>query len=111
MNRLIYEDLCMRLPFRVKVKSELSDYFSGTLVGINEDEAEIIIDTGNRIKHSINGDNLKPILRPLDSMSDKEKEEYTHLSSIEGFKWLIRNGFDANSLIEQGLAYLNETTA
>lgn len=57
---------------------------------------------------------VKPYLRPLDSMSDEEEEEFTDLviridlkddsAIIELVDWAIAHHFDVRDLVEEGLA-------
>lgn len=57
---------------------------------------------------------VKPYLRPMDSMSDNEENEYMasetyieqqgYVPSINMFDWIDANGFDYRGLIDAGLA-------
>lgn len=56
---------------------------------------------------------LKPILRPLSSMTEEEQEEYNKRKQRKGFMaqvhadntlWLLSRGFDLFGLIDKGLA-------
>ena len=96
---LLLKDLCARLPYTVIIKSVGENKIIGLW-----DLRDI--------------DNLPlPYLRPMESMTEEEKEEIkTYLRSIEGqllgdngrhiwyFDYLNAHHFDYRKLIEKGLA-------
>lgn len=107
-NELKIIDLCGRLPYGLMVQvrvfpSSGIEHYTETLDRISFE---------NQI---INGwydiDFIKPYLRPMDSMTDAESEEYDLLrSSINGIysselgDWLNAHYFDYRGLIHKGLA-------
>jgi len=108
-KELLLQDLCMRLPYRPKVKiGEHSDY---AVVGIDLSQRQpVIIEMekyGQRIEGSF--ENIKPILRSLGTMTLEERKEYDSTcsdwyESLETYQWLCKNHFDFNYLIPMGLA-------
>ena len=111
-KELLLKDLCMRIPYGVKV--QVFNY------GIEAVETLYQIDLDGYIS-TIEGDELKysykPYLFPLSSMTEEQDKEFALLQTSagkEGFlyawncatmmKWLLENHFDYNCLIEKGLA-------
>ena len=100
-KQLLFKDLCGRLPYGVICKLSAKD----ANVSITEK-----LDTGG-LEHFIFGTmDVKPYLRPMSSMTEKEKEEYAKTFdwdySIQGtpFDWLDKKMFDYRGLIPMGLA-------
>ena len=107
-KQLLLKDLWARLPYRVICK--LSD--KGTDVSITE-----VLDVGG-LEYFIFGKmDVRPYLRPISSMTEKEMEEYCNLQdkflyssqypvtdAYELFDWLLEHHFDYRGLIEKGLA-------
>jgi hypothetical protein len=120
---LLLKDLCSRLPYGVKIQTptncwtseegicELKEIFKG------DDGLFRIGDVGALLKYS------KPYLFPLSSMTEEQRKELFYLSGIDiingkfytnneftleetlsGINWLLKNYFDINGLIPQGLA-------
>ena len=122
---LLKEDICGRLPYGVKILCEGWDSDHGCefttvedLIGI-DDRFIYTLWRGERDKHSIveplSITDYKPYLRPLSSMTDEEREEYSQfISEINGcayfidpisqMDWLDRKMFDYRGLIPKGLA-------
>ena len=114
-KQLLLRDLCMRLPYGVKVwNSEFLD----PIEEYHPNETLILSDLDFYIKTSIE---VKPYLRPMSSMTKEEEEEYELLidcSDYTYFKtsdkvidWLNKHYFDyridpstGKTLIESGLA-------
>lgn len=106
------KDLCARLPYGVKVR--------GVFINYNKDKDKILYEECDRELDytDLNRyESLKPYLRPLSSMSDKEKEELHDKNiliaistsgkietTIDGFDWLNKKMFDYRGLIPKGLA-------
>jgi len=108
-KELLLKDLCGRLPYQVKVK--LHDEIC-TVLGYADDF--IILTSDTPIGQQTNIVNVKPYLRPMSSMTKKEKEWY-HLYGINCttctancaelvIDWLNKKMFDYRGLIEKGLA-------
>lgn len=124
-KELLLEDLCGRLPYGVKVRYEGWDSDHGCefttvedLIGI-DDKFIYTLWRGERDKHSIveplSITDYKPYLRPLSSMTDEEREEYSEfigeinccayfIDPISQMGWLNKNMFDYRELIPKGLA-------
>lgn len=134
-KELLLKDLCARLPYGVKVQCE--DYlftFDKDHMGIgmlykdfnmNLLESPKIILSG-----CYYGEDIKPYLFPLSSMTEEQKEELKneiskqtdiliermknddcgidcgkyHFHSLLELEWLLKNHFDYRGLIEKGLA-------
>jgi len=124
-KQLLLQDLCARLPYGVKVQDELGRV--NKLVIGNADLIRLFYND-----FSIYGENALslPLLRPMSSMTDEEKEYLKRefgIVDIDGevvdfgefpsksvsmslhklssfYKWLDSNYFDYHGLIEKGLA-------
>ena len=122
-KELLIKDLCARLPYGVKVQCE--DYlftFDKNHMGIgmlyedfnrNPLESPKIILSG-----CYYGENIKPYLFPISSMTEEQKEEYCSLQQkviynnkglinsdvMEYVNWCYKNHIDINNLIPMGLA-------
>lgn len=114
-NKLI-EAICESLPYGLKLdfySRALNEHIVCTLLGIEpEDEKPIIakVDCG---AFKFTQDHVKPYLRPMSSMTEKETEEYRSLctnyefayfDNTKSLRWLKQNHFDYLYLIEDGLA-------
>lgn len=119
-KELLLKDLCARLPYGVKCKNVNHVY------GKNVFKVTDIRDNGY-ICGTINNQHcwavfepleLKPYLRPMSSMTDREKFAYRktqwiyqadycapeYFDGLESYDWLNKNHFDYRGLIEKGLA-------
>lgn len=104
-KQLLFVDLCARLPYHVRLKVWLKD---GTteegFLDLKHNYADVLRDAFyyNKIK------DIKPYLRPMSSMSETEREEYSLVLcdelSVNRFDWLNAHHFDYRGLIEKGLA-------
>ena len=121
---LLLKDLCARLPYGVKVQHQRQDYLEEiqTIEQITRKYGEIETE-------SVLGfvDDFKPYLRPMSSMTEEDnlslskyvgcsiraKYGEIYFPNIEDntlgnwekvFKWLLKNHFDYQGLIEKGLA-------
>ena len=99
-KELLLKDLCARLPYGVKVKTNNINILKlGTHTRVGEYVTDVI-------------EPCKPYLFPLSSMTDKQQNEF--LSTCNGycdyywteetFDWFNKNHFDYRGLIEKGLA-------
>lgn len=123
---LLLRDLCARLPYGVKCQAH-----NGTLICVNANNGIAVVQT-DRGARQVLIENLKPYIRPLLSMTEKEKKElsarwlwarcldninlaylcdsakdYVACSSGEYFElqdWLNAHHFDYRGLIGKGLA-------
>lgn len=115
---LLLKDLCARLPYGVKFKwcdgYHTDDYY--TLVGINEGQI-----TGRDVNQDDclffwGKDEIKPYLRPMSSMTEEEKLEFSlvpiyafvHYNEIAKMDWLNKKMFDFRGLIPKDLALSTE---
>jgi len=117
-KQLLWVDLCARLPYTVKVyyqKLELpftlfEVNLKGDVLTLTDD-----IQTNYFVQYV---QNSKPYLRPMSSMTEKEKKEWYDViwksqeCSIENSEtsttyvsdWLLEHHFDVHGLIKRGLA-------
>ena len=103
---LLLKDLCARLPYGVKV-SIRSDY-TGTLETMELNCFHL--DSTYSIEYRM----LRPYLRPMSTMTEEEREEYTSITHSQNWliigeadkyvDWLNAHHFDYRGLIEKGLA-------
>lgn len=112
-KELLLKDLCGRLPFGVRMK------------GVNEDFELSASTSPERLSYVLNSADFKPYLRPMSSMTEKEKKEwhdtfdnvYDYVPEaddyddnwheepgIESYDYLISHHFDYRGLIPKGLA-------
>lgn len=113
-KQLLLKDLSARLPYGVYVDaySWQKDTPKLLIECVPEYVGEEIVVKGLAGRHSIK--EIKPYLRPLSSMTEKELGEYKHLvnrynasnyESASGWvDWLNTHHFDYRRLIEKGLA-------
>ena len=121
--KLLYQDLCGRLPYGVKV----------TFAGYSGREDCILNSQHLNSTYAIEYLKLKPYLRPMSSMTEEEKREYIEYAGYEieesvngrhyeyylkdfcgtpnnpsvnadGIDWLNKHHFDYRGLIPKGLA-------
>ena len=133
-KKLLLQDLCARLPYDVKVCYENNTYYLNEInPACKEIMISVLIQDENRqwCAESVLIENIKPYLRPMSSMTDEEREEWTDLflisvvteleqysddeaediapklyasSHVKSLNWLNKHHFDYNGLIEKGLA-------
>lgn len=117
---LLLKDLCARLLYKPKV---LVNGHLATILGIDENVVIVCID-GNDYKDETvvsadnNGDDIKPYLRPLSSMTKEEEKEVCKIEgrlnflckyiklifSVDELDWLNAHHFDYRGLIDKELA-------
>ena len=126
LRELLLKDLCARLPYGVVV--QITSKHSVILGDGNEsDESDepynVSLTIGNcdSLIDFFNGDwviGIKPYLRPMSSMTEEEKKEFTKVlvksqdCSYENNEssttivndWYLSKGFDVRGLIPKGLA-------
>ena len=131
-KELLLKDLCARLPYWVKVQVCNATEYTPILKGILGDDLFLQFDYITKpIKngdstYNLIEDNIKPYLRPMSSMTEKEKDEYNRFifdyeyddywnpgkyrDAVEVYMmdelidWLNVHHFDYSELIERGLA-------
>ena len=105
-KRLVIKDLATRLPYNVIVHNtrpvdaaiSFMEILTGKLLGefMGDDTFE-----------------LKPYLRPMDSMTEEEWDDFNAYRGVDGvmkpianeIDWLTEHHFDYRGLIPKGLAY------
>ena len=97
-KELLLKDLCTRLPYGVKVHIEYGDipYGPATVTQIDVKHSKLIFNFAIPIE------NCKPYLRPMSSMTEKERREIEEITIVN------YNEFEGGSTLfdEQGLDYL-----
>ena len=117
-KELLFKDFCARLPYGVICKilytfnNETTDWedvkstCDDIVTQININTKEVFSDW---LSEYSSVENVKPYFRPMSSMTEEEKEEYTSILgweflSLEAVDWLNAHHFDYRGLIEKGLA-------
>ena len=110
-KELLLKDLCVRLPYHIRVKVWLKDGTTeeGTL-DLEHNYGDVLRDAFyyNKIVK------IKPYLFPMSSMTETQKNEYQYIterwmydssySISDSIDWLNKNHFDYRGLIEKSLA-------
>ena len=130
-RELLLKDLSARLPYGVKgryclydSKGNLTDWGNESEIVENIDFKECKIWTDDTVQ-GYHFDEFKPYLRPMSSMTEKEKKAFDEFVCIDefawngdtekgypnqaiimsdGIDWLLSHHFDYRGLIEKGLA-------
>lgn len=110
-KELLLKDLCARLPYGVICK-DTNINITGTLsqIGLHYDVCTLDKDDGDSEACYIF--NCKPYLFPLSSMTEEQEIEFLNTCvsqnplcwTLDTFKWLNKNHFDYNYLIDDDLA-------
>ena len=119
-KELLLKDLSARLPYGViiSVKDINNFQFDGILQVIGKNWCRLnILDPIKKAKVKnqtipLNHIYIKPYLRPMSSMTEKEKLEFSlvpiyafvHFNAIAKMDWLNEHHFDYRGLINRGLA-------
>jgi len=120
-KELLFQDLCARLPYEVKVSAcyeDTGEWLDAILEGVdytNKDTNYSIQFTDAKCPYHSWTEQIKPYLRKISSMTQKERSTYitllAHGPSFMVTQWLDRNYFDhrfiddtERHLIELGLA-------
>lgn len=113
-KELLLKDLSARLPYNCRVFYEYVDDLDGKTYGYS-----LTLNTWCIDEFVANKAIIKPYLRPLSSMTEKEVEEFVNLQedffkycknqyvgvlTIATLDWLNAHHFDYRNLIEKGLA-------
>ena len=108
-KEILLRDLCARLPYGVKVKTPNDDEVY-TLLSLNPNKGIAVIgmpfdDVFATSKVKV--EDIKPYLRPMSSMTEKEEEEYEEVvrgSFEKQLEFYQRKHLDFRGLIPKGLA-------
>ena len=117
-KELLKKDIFARIPYGVKVQVLDWDEEAEEEIEVIAEVYEINRDGYLRcadIDYQYNVDNVKLMLRRMDSMSEKEEEEWNLICGMSGYDmneynvfqgnhWLNSHFFDYKGLIERGLA-------
>lgn len=113
-KRLLLQDLCARLPYGVMISvqgGEFDSYkYPYQLIAVSK----FGLDRFCKVYHPIytpfgspNIENIKPYLRPMESLTEKEEEEYEEVirgSFEKQLEFYLRKNLDFRGLIPKGLA-------
>lgn len=111
-KKLIYQDLCGRLPYHPILNWKFIDNTS------KDEELKELSDLYIWWITKAQDCEVKPYLRPMSSMTEEEYEEYrnidnrsyscpmdyAHIPASDRIDWLNKHHFDYRGLIEKGLA-------
>lgn len=118
-RKTLFIELCEKLPYKVKVFADNmpSDESVCELVKTDGKNADLFV---NKKTYNVSLDHIKPYLRSVSKMTEKETKQYGKLTYIiQEFKdsngyfsmpdyttldWLNKHFFDCRGLIEKGLA-------
>ncbi len=116
-KQLLLKDICARLPYGVKcffnckkgiVSSQITAVDLNQGIISHKPEGSTVVYCNLILSENFN---LKPYLRPMSSMTDEEKEEYSAFFNYDGIEypseyvdWLNAHHFDYRGLFEKGLA-------
>jgi len=118
-KRLLWIDLCARLPYGLKVCNiNLSDEMPKVwdLIGMPAPHlADILVEGSHRFAAVNIEESIRPYLRPMSSMTEAEKviykslkedidEDYCEIIQLPLIDWLNEHHFDYRGLIPIGLA-------
>lgn len=103
---LLIKDLCARLPYRViAYASEINKNGIITDVNVPYNMVNLTVDNESGKYELVPLFDIKPYLRPMSSMTDKEGEELNeHITIYDDVDWMLAHHFDFRGLIEEGLA-------
>jgi hypothetical protein len=119
---LLFQDLCVRLPYGVKAKvlgwdeeNEEEVYVDLRVYSINTD-GYVYFESNDYDVDYVQFDDCQLYLRPMSSMTKEEKNEYEHIATgievengvripnVNQIDWLNAHHFDYRGLIEKDLA-------
>lgn len=117
-KQLLLKDLCARLPYRIVCKisytfnnettnwEDVESTCDDIITKINFDTKEVFSDW---LSEYSSIDDVKPYLRPMNSMTEEEWKEYNQIigksfAFTDEIDWLNEHHFDYRGLIEKRLA-------
>lgn len=110
---IIKREIAARLPYGVMVNVTNSTVYKDPMTVMGIDYSKELVKIGENIggmffTHTERVADMKPYLRPMESMTDDEYEYYwgdnNFINLCDRFDWLNRRMFDYRDLIVQGLA-------
>lgn len=113
LKQLLLKDLCARLPYRPKFRNPHFIDVTNTFVSIEPDYSEDITSGEVIVNNKYTLNEVKPYLRPMNSMTDEEKldlEWYYRNSSFDSkdighcVDYFNKKHLDYRGLIPMGLA-------
>ena len=118
-RQLLLKDICARIPYRTLVQLNPGAYNKPEtclLCGVDGEKVYLNVDS-----NPFRIDPIKPYLRPMSSMTEEEKAEYTSYCFEQPFlqkdktpnlgsvpmciDWLLEHHFDYRGLIPMGLDF------
>ena len=101
-KQLILKDVSARLPYGVMLEITSDG-------GMMEASYDMKMDAGTLTDLILTGDDFKPYLRPMASMTEKEKKDYRSMEAWKCFDWEMvdwynKHHLDYRGLIPKGLA-------
>jgi hypothetical protein len=115
-RKLLLKDLCGRLSYGVKVAhlQDENECYNLESIDIRDNEVYIYKHVPEYTNGYADIEIIRPYLRPMSSMTEKENKEYKIICALLEFDidegavvlvdWLNKHHFDYRSLIEKGLA-------
>ena len=119
-KQILFKDLCTRIPYKPLISIPKFSKTPVVLKGIkmiDNDYSDFQIYAEGIGDLFINANEIKPYLRPMESMIDIEEDDYKDTleydkgyyysistPTIKTIDWLNGNHFDYRKLIEKGLA-------
>lgn len=123
-RKLILKDICGRLPWGVFVKATGPNAREDAIYDVCEVDIDhekvmcTILGLDASIKFAFDIGQVKPILRPMEDMNPKEKEDYHRILALDVLleksspdvlmDFFHSKGFDCRNLIRKGLAILSD---
>lgn len=118
---LLLKDLCARLSYGICVELPnhhlVKHIYSIKSINMENGWTTGVLECAGRKKiYSTKIEDVKPYLRPLSSMTEEEKLEFSlvpiyafvHFNEIAKMDWLNEHHFDYRGLIDRGLALSTE---
>lgn len=124
-KQLLFKDLCGRLPYGIKGEIYLIDNELEKMIGKEHPNPTELHPFNLNLPDEESPFIIKPYLRPMSSMTDKERKAFDNFCVIDefawegnieigyknqanimskGIEWLLEHHFDFRGLIEKGLA-------
>lgn len=102
---LLLRDLCARLPWGVKVQYD-NKIYSIDYVSSKYEEVKLdILDN-----YTVGLSDIKPYLRPMESMTEQEKKEFEDFCVIDEDAWMnkgIKGYINQSIIMSNGIDWLN----